>query len=327
MNPTPPVTPIADDIFQVRLPLPFALNHINTYLVRDDVGWTLVDTGLNHPASRATWKVAFDQLKLSPAQIRRIILTHHHPDHFGMAGWFQSQGAGLVYMSPRERELALLVWQEYSEQDFDSYMAAYGMPQELVATVAHGMSSTAAMTHPHPPFIGVIEPGSTITIGERRFKALLAPGHSDGQMILYDAHDKLMLSGDHILMKITPNIGLWPDTQPDPLGRFMESLRSLLTYDVRLGLPGHRAVITDWRGRIVELLEHHELRLGHTLAAVADGSTVYAASLKVFNSQTFTPHEWRFAMAETLAHLAFLEKRGLVRRETTGEAILFCPVG
>lgn len=327
MNFTPPVTPIADDIFQVRLPLPFALNHINTYLVRDSVGWTLIDTGLNHAASREAWAAAFKQLKIRPAQIRRIILTHHHPDHFGMAGWFQAQGAGNVYMSPRERELALLVWQGYSEQDFDSYMAAYGMPPELVATVAHGMSSTAAMTHPHPPFIGVIEPGSTITIGERRFTALLAPGHSDGQMMLYDAEDQLMLSGDHILMKITPNIGLWPDTQPDPLGRFMESLRTLLTYDIRLGLPGHRAVINDWRGRINDLLEHHVVRLGHTRLAVADGATVYAASLKVFNSQTFTPHEWRFAMAETLAHLDYLEKRGLVRRETQDEAILFYAVG
>jgi hypothetical protein len=86
--------------------------------------------------------------------------------------------------------------------------------------------------------------------------------------------------------------------------------------DVRLALPGHKALITNWRGRLEELLQHHALRLGHTLAAIEEGATVFDASLKVFNSLTFTPHEWRFAMVETLAHLEYLRLRGQVRQES-----------
>jgi glyoxylase-like metal-dependent hydrolase (beta-lactamase superfamily II) len=322
MPQTEPAIQVADDIFQVRLPLPFALNIVNCYLLRDNGGWTMLDTGLNTAPAQAAWDTAFAALGITPRDIAQIILTHVHPDHYGMAGYFQSLAANgaipPVKMSPREAELAPLLWEGQGKQAkaFDQYLAACGMPAEMIATVLTALGSTGEMTRPHPAHVETLNPGESITIGKRTFQSIHAPGHSDGQLIFYDPDDKLLLSGDHVLMKITPNIGLWPDTEPDPLGRFLESLESMKSLEVRLALPGHKALITDWRLRLEELIAHHALRLDHTLAAIQGGATVYDASLKVFNSVTFTPHEWRFAMVETLAHLEYLRLRGKVRQET-----------
>lgn len=334
MPQTEPAIPVADDIFQVRLPLPFALNIVNCYLLRDADGWTMLDTGLNTPPAQAAWDAAFDALGITAQDITQIILTHVHPDHYGMAGYFQSLAAPdavpLVIMSPREAELARLLWEGEGKQAkaFDKFLAACGLPIDMIQTVVTSLGSTGEMTYPHPTRIETLTPGDSITIGKRTFQSIHAPGHSDGQLIFYDPADKLLLSGDHVLMKITPNIGLWPDTEPDPLGRFMASLESLRSLDVRLAFPGHKALITDWRGRLDELLHHHALRLEHTLAAIQGGATVYDASLKVFNSLTFTPHEWRFAMVETLAHLEYLRLRGKVRQESAENGLwYFYPTG
>lgn len=323
-------TAVAEGIYQVRLPLPFALNIINCYLLRDGAGWAILDTGLNYPPAQSAWQAAFDLLKIRPEHITRIVLTHTHPDHYGMAGWFQAMGgeAGArptVFLSAVEQRWSNIVWRksEPSRLEFSDYLRQCGMPGEMIETVAHSMDNTARMTLPHPVDEQVLEAGSLVQIGERRFQVLHAPGHSDGQLIFYNADDRLLLSGDHVLMKITPNIGLWPDTQPDPLGRFLESLRGLLALDVRLALPGHKALITDWRGRLEELLAHHHVRLGHTLAALDGGATAYEASLKVFNSGSFSSHEWRFAMAETLAHLEYLRSQGQIQREMDGASWRF----
>lgn len=314
---------VADDIFQVRLPLPFALNSVNCYLIRGDDGWTMLDTGLNYPPAQAAWDAAFAVLGIAARDITQIILTHVHPDHFGMAGWFQALAAAKntdlpVRLSVREAELARLLWGGEGQQAkaFDQFLATCGMPDHMLDTVVTSLAATTDMTRPHPQRLDILTPGDNITIGKREFSIIHAPGHSDGQLIFYDSTDQLILSGDHVLMKITPNIGLWPDTEPDPLGRFLDSLISLQLLPVRLALPGHKALITDWRGRLAELIQHHQTRLGHTLAAIEGGATVYETSLKVFNSSTFSSHEWRFAMVETLAHLEYLHLRGQVKQET-----------
>ncbi len=317
MPETAPVTPVTDDIFQVRLPLPFALNSVNVYLLRGKNGWTVLDTGLNTPLAQAAWAAAFDALHITPADIQQIVLTHVHPDHYGMAGWLQAHGAGVVRLSTREAELARLLWQGEGEQSrgFDRYLIHWGMPAPMAGEVAHGIFTTGEMTFPHPTQVETLTAGGTIQMGARHFLMIHAPGHSDGQLMFYDAADKLILCGDHVLMKITPNIGLWPDTEPDPLGRFLASLTSLQTLDVRLALPGHKTLITNWPGRVNELLQHHAARLEQAYQAVLSSATVYEASRKIFNSDHFSTHEWRFAMVETLAHLEYLRLAGRVQRQ------------
>ena len=318
MTDNSPLTLIADDIYQLQIPLPFALNIVNVYLLRGDEGWTVVDTGINTQAARDTWHTAFAELKMTPRDIEKIVLTHVHPDHFGLAGWLQrlAQEAGRdvpIYLSPRDARWVQEVWIDETAIDFVAWLMASGMPDSMANEVSTSMTHTRAMTYPHPISMTHHPAGEPIQMGNRTFQAIHAPGHSDGQLLFYDAADKLLLSGDHVLMKITPNIGLWANSDPDPLGLFLDSLREVRELDVRLALPGHKWLIEDWRGRIDELLHHHELRLNHILEALDSGKHIpYDIAAHIFPTERFTVHEWRFAVAETFAHLDYLRRRGKI---------------
>jgi len=315
-----PLKQIAEDIYQVRLPLPFALNHVNCYLLREDQGWTILDTGLNIPEARAVWQTALAALQIGAADIRRIILSHVHPDHYGLAGWLQEWSGAPVLMSPREAELARQLWQENNlgQTMFHLFRQA-GVPEAIEGEAIAHAEKVRQLTFPHPRRVELVEAGTALSTGRRQFKAFHAPGHSDGQLVFYDAADRLLLSGDQVLLKITPNIGIWPVSELDPLGRYLASLQQLSQLDVRLALPGHRGVITNWFERLAELKQHHAVRLAVMLDAVeAGGVTAYQVCNQVFNTPEFTMHELRFAVAETLAHLEYLVKQERLRREDDG---------
>lgn len=315
-----PLTKIADDIYQLRLPLPFVLNHVNVFLLHGKSGWTIVDCGINWEAGRKIWHYAFETLGISGADIEKIVITHVHPDHFGLAGWLYqlAKDAGReikIYTSPREDQQMQDIWLG-ERLDFNVWLQHNGMPSSMTRDVDASMGDTYEMTLPHPPVFQHIEAGQAVQLGAREFMPYHAPGHSDGQLVFHDESDKLMLSGDHVLMKITPNIGLWEKTDPDPLGQFMDSLQSLRHLDVRLALPGHRRVIEDWSGRIGELLHHHEHRLDQVVDAMESGEhTPYTVCNRIFETERFSPHEWRFAMAETLAHLEYLRVEGKIKQD------------
>ncbi len=311
------ITQIADDIVQVQIPLPYALNIVNCYLLRGSAGWTLIDTGLNTTAARAQWTTALNSLNIAPDEIEKIVLTHMHPDHFGMAGWWQRQATAPMplFLPEREQGQMRVFYRRQNTPLYHQWMLDCGMDEESVDNIENALRSTRDSTQPHPLEQSFRRADTTVRLGAREFQTIHAPGHSDGQMIFYDAADRLMLCGDHVLMRITPNIGSWPHTEPDPLGRFLSSLNELAALDVRLALPGHKWLITDWRGRIEELIAHHEQRLEHTQAAIELGArTVLEVAAQLFDLERLTPHEWRFALAETLAHLNYLLERGRAQR-------------
>lgn len=329
------VSEVAADVYRVRLPLPFALNSVNCYLLRGAAGWTVLDSGLHLPAGEAGWRTAFAALKITPADIHQIVLTHFHPDHYGMAGWLQQwcqqEGAGSlppVWMAPREAELAGMVWELRAGQPepIVQLFQTWGAPESLIATIAEAVAHLRQMTLPHPVLVQHLEPGTQISLGSRQFVALHTPGHSDGHLVFYDAADRLLLCGDQVLMKITPHIGTWPESEPDPLGRYLASLRELVLLDVRLALPGHGPLVTDWQGRLAELDRHHAVRLEQMLAAVGDGATPFEVSARVFDFTRLTPHEIRFALAETVSHLDLLARQGHLRHVHDGNILRYLVV-
>ncbi|MCB0033137.1 MAG: MBL fold metallo-hydrolase [Anaerolineales bacterium] len=318
---------VAPHIYQVTHPLPFALNHVHCYLLDDGDGWTIIDAGLHTSKGEASWLNAFEALHIAPADLKRIVLTHTHPDHFGMAGWLQQWGqngradeqAPPILMSPREHEIAEYTWMRLDNQIayMEEHLLHCGLESKMAKEVAHNTRYVAERTRPHPHTIQELYPGETIEMAQRQFSMLLVPGHADGQLIFHNAAEALMISGDHVLMDITPNISSWPGTEHDPLGRYLDSLEQLKQYDVALATPGHKRLITDWNGRLQELILHHDQRLQDTLAAVKEGTTVEEVSLSVFRLEQLTVHEARFAITETLAHLDYLVARHQLQRDET----------
>ncbi|MCY3935852.1 MAG: MBL fold metallo-hydrolase [Chloroflexi bacterium] len=316
---------ICEDIYQLILPLPFALNHVNVYLLRGDEGWTVLDCGLHTAEAAAIWSEAKQALGIQAKDLSQIILTHAHPDHYGMAGMMQkeaeAEGRELpVYLSVEEAAFAELMWKRAPHAKLMyRHLLQCGMPEETVREVSDTEHFTRKRTFPQANFAGFLMPGSQKRIGNRNCEVIAAPGHSEGQVIFYDEEDQLLFCGDHVLIKITPNIGFWPKSRPDPLGRYLASLKTLSAVKVSRALPGHRAIIQDWRGRLAELSAHHDARLAKTLLACEPPATAYEVAAQLFDPTRFTPHEWRFAMVEALAHLECLRVRGRLHRR--GETV------
>lgn len=307
---------VAERIYRVRLPLPFALNHVNCYLLQDDEGWTMLDTGLHWPAAVTAWQQAFTALNIAPHQIHRILLTHMHPDHFGLAGYFQALTGAPVLLSTIDAKAAHRVWVEdgWKAEITSGFWQRAGVENTLLQQIDSQVQGLRRRTMPHPHHVELIEPGARLQMAGNNWRAIHAPGHSDGQLIFYAEAAQIMLCGDQILGKITPNIGRWPGAEPQPLQRYLQSLTTLQPLSVQLALPGHGAPLVAWAERIAQLQAHHQVRL----AAMADaaglvingGASALTIARAIFNFAKFSEHEVRFAVAETLAHLEYLVAQG-----------------
>ncbi|HRJ42376.1 MAG: MBL fold metallo-hydrolase [Caldilineaceae bacterium] len=331
MNIAPTLELVAPDIHRLRLPLPFALDHVNCYLLRGEGGWTLLDTGLHTPEGWQGWLAAFDQLGIEPGDVEQIVLTHVHPDHYGMAGALQAWtgNAAPVRMSVATDQAAEAIWRSPAESWLDetsAYLRCNGLEASFLESVLQSMRGMRAAVRPHPERVEIFASGDGLSLGNRHFRAISAQGHADDQCVFYDEADRLLLCGDQVLMRITPNVGSWPTTPANPLGRFLADLRHLRRLDVGLALPGHRREIEDFAGRIDELLAHHQKRLNAIRQAIpADGASTLEIARRVFPMESFTPHEIRFAVAETLAHLEHLLEEGQVVQEEREGTWLFLP--
>ncbi len=298
------VSKVLDGIYQLKLPVPFPLKFVAAYLVPGDEGWTVVDPGFDYPPAREAWEACAAEIGLSLDDgISQIIVTHLHPDHIGLARWMQERSGAPVYMLAGEIENARRVWDLRRDiRPFVDFMVRNGMDERT----AQASAGTTRLGIRLPDQIFALQPGDVVALGDYETKVIHTEGHSDFHFVLHDERRQLLFAGDHILLRITPNIGQWTYTAPSPLKRYLASLQSLRGMDVELVLPGHGPLFHDLDGRVDEIVYHHEERLD-VMHESFDGepATPLTIARRVFPGD-LTDHQLRFAVAETLAHLEHL---------------------
>lgn len=312
---------VIEGVWQIKLPVPFPLGFISVYLIEGEDGWTLIDAGYDYPPAREAWTAGATAAGCDLSRdVSKIVVTHFHPDHIGAARWLQEVSAAPVFMLEQEIPFARRLWGAPDAGPFVDLLVRYGMPPEMAEKGAAGMRSGLAL----PEDLSPLSAGEKVPLGSGAARVLHAPGHADHQLVLHDEGRRTLYAADHLMLGITPNIGIWPETEPRPLDRYLSSLDGMRNLEVDLVLPGHGPVFHDLEGRIAEVSAHHTERLGAMRATLEAGPrTPYEVSRIVFRG-TLSVYQRCFALAETLAHLDHLAFEGRARArqgaKTTYEA-------
>lgn len=315
---------VAPGILWARIPLPFRLDHVNIYLIDDGDGWAVLDTGLANNVTREAWE-ALIAGPLSGRKLTRLIVTHFHPDHIGLAGWL-TERCGIPLLTS---ENAFLQCQNIAlnpgalnVEPYISFYLQHGLEEATTGLVSTRGHEYLKLISGLPPTFKRLVGGDTLRIGGRSFAVLTGDGHAPDQLMFYCADDKLFFAADQVLAKITPNISVWAvDPEGNPLGLYMRSLtglKSALPDDV-LVLPGHQLPFYGLHRRVDELVDHHAQRCAAIAEACATAKSV-AELVPVVFRPGLDPHQMGFAFSEVLAHVNYmLERRELVWAETRGK--------
>jgi glyoxylase-like metal-dependent hydrolase (beta-lactamase superfamily II) len=303
---------LAGGIRRITFPLPFELDHVHCYLLPGSDGWTLVDTGLGEPGLAQRWREL-----LGPERVSRIVITHFHPDHVGGARDAAEATGAPVLQGALDYEQCVRVW---GSDDWgapvERWFERHGAPAPLAAELRETSDALRPVVR-YAPEPQPLRAGDEVD----GWRVEEFPGHADGHICLL-AED-VLIAGDHLLPKISPTVGLYPEARPDPLGDYLSSLERTVELAPRLALPGHGEPIHDPAGRAEELIDHHRRRLDETRALLDDRPrSGYEVSLALFPDAE-RPIQRRFAVAETLSHLERLVREGRAARAGDGGSLTY----
>ncbi len=311
-------------IHKILLPLPRnPLRSINSYLIEGNNRNLIVDTGMNRPECRDVMDSELNELEANLLKTD-VFVTHLHADHLGLAPHI-SGGRTKVFMGRKDVE-------EINESDYWRDMLSYAIGNGFPAVDPEA----AIKKHPGykygplgPMDMNPVNGGEIFEVGNYRLRAIHTPGHSKGHMCLYDENERILISGDHILGDITPNISLWQGNE-DPLSDYISSLKMVKKLEVGVTLPGHRSLIKDHSKRIDELIRHHLQRAKEVLDIIGGekmNAFEIASGMKwdltIRRFEEFPIMQKWFALGEALAHLRFLETKGKVSREHSNDIISY----
>lgn len=312
------LTDVAPGVKWLRMPLPFALNHINLWVLDDGVGWTLVDTGINTDETRALWLALFAG-PLAGKPVKRVLVSHFHPDHIGLAGWLSETHTAPLWITPGEMDAARFSHALTKEVSGPAAAKVYlqaGLESAIPgAMAAHGGRYKRAVSDLPAQFIA-IDPEQPIRAAGVDWRVVVGEGHSPQMAALYSKKRGVLISGDQILPGITPNVSV-RDSKPDsnPLKQFLDSLQRFRALpDETLTLPSHKLPFRGLRTRVDQLIKHHEERLAVAREACRAGATGGDVLQALFKRE-LDAHQLAFALGETVAHINFLIHAGDVKRE------------
>ncbi|MBT2289431.1 MBL fold metallo-hydrolase [Paenibacillus albidus] len=313
-------------IHQVRLPLPMRLNHVNSYLIEDEEGWSVIDPGLATEDTLTVWADVMKRYHLTFGDIRRIIVTHYHPDHYGLAGSFQQWSGAAVYSSRETFEWADRTYHSESIRKTAQFNRKCGVPASLVAEMSRHIEELFTWVKPVRGDKVILEPEEEIQLGQWRFQVKLGSGHAEGSIGFLHQASRMFIGGDLLLEKITPNITYDYSTDTDPLKDYFDTLNMLRTLHIQSVLPGHGPLFQLSDSFIDRVIEHHLERLQEIRSMWRHSNTreftPYEISTRLF-PKVVDSASLSFALGETVAHLRYLQNRNelvIIERDDA----LFC---
>ena len=305
---------VEEGVRRITFPLPLGIDHVHCYLLRSSSGgWILVDTSLGARDPEAQWRPVLDALD---APVERIVVTHLHPDHVGGARDLNELTGAPVHQGREDYAQCVAAWGSRDPARFADYWARHGMPGPALEGVARESERLRAAVHWYEG-PELLDAGDEID----GWRVHAMPGHADGHLCLY--RDGVLIAGDSILAPITPAVGLYAESRPDPLGDYLGSLTDIAELDPRVSYGGHGATVDDPAERAHAIVAHHDERLDQTQTALdARARSGYEISHVVFGRE-LPPIQRRFAVAETLSHLERLVVLGRAARSEDDRIVTY----
>ncbi|MEM9583285.1 MAG: MBL fold metallo-hydrolase [Pseudomonadota bacterium] len=309
---------VAKGILWMRLPLPMKLDHVNIYAIEDREGWALIDTGFFSKRGVAIWK----NLMTGPLQgrpVTKVIVTHHHPDHIGMAGWFQTEhGAELITTRTAwlmARMLTLDVQPEPTPEAITFYTRGGMAPDILEARRKDRPFNFADCVAPLPQGYTRIREGDTLTLGSRDWQVRIGNGHAPEHATLW-SNDGIVIGGDQLIPSISPNLGLYPnEPEADPVSDWLAACEAMLPHATpdQLVLPGHKLPFTGLPLRLTQLIENHHGALARLEEFLQEAHSAGECFMTLFKRE-IGGGEYGLALVEAMAHCHHLYVSGKVTR-------------
>ena len=312
---------VAPGVHWLSMPLPFQLDHINLWLIEEDDGWTVVDTGIGNEQTRALWERILHQ-----KTVKRVIVTHYHPDHAGNAAWLCQRYGVELWMTQGEYLTAHAVRSSTAGYTTEAVLSVFrknGLDEQRAAGMGGRGNRYAALVPEFPLSYRRIIEGDQTEIGRHRWRAIVGHGHAPEHLSLYAKNLNTLIAGDMLLSTISTNVSVWSiDPEGDPLRLFLDSIARYrdLPKDV-LVLPSHGKPFRGAHARVEQLEKHHQDRLGELLEALAKPQSA-AELLGVLFRRPLDAHQTFFAMGEAIAHLHYLYYAGRATRAQGDDGIM-----
>ena len=328
------MTEIIPGIHQLQVTFPSEeLRYTNIYLVQGDEECLLIDAGWNSEEAPQSLKKQLDEIGIDFKDISQIIVTHVHPDHYGLADKLRQLSRAKITLHYLEKDLINARHLNAGEfqQQAEQWLHSNGVPANELSSLRTGPAGGQQSTAPTLPDI-TLNGGETISAGIFNFQVLWTPGHSPGHICLYEPNKKILFPGDHILPVITPNVSLQPHSGINPLGDFFNSLNTVKKLDVNIVLPAHEYIFTDLPKRIEGIIQHHKQRSSDILETIkAEPKTAYQISTEIawridfggISFQDLAPWDRRMAVGEALAHLEWMRINERVSKSSRDSLIYY----
>ena len=312
---------VAPGVRWLRMPLPFQLNHINLWLLEDEGGYTIVDTGIGNPETRSLWGKIFEG-----RNIKRVIVTHYHPDHAGNAAWLCEKFGVELWMTQGEYLTAHAVRAGGAGYTSDAVLEVFrrnGLDETRRAAMATRTNRYAMLVPDFPHSYRRLIEGDRVRIGGRDWRVMVGYGHAPEHMSLYSPDLNVVIAGDMLLSTISTNVSVWSvDPEGDPLRLFLESIARYreLPADV-LVLPSHGKPFRGAHQRVKELEQHHQDRFSDLMNSLKEPRSA-GELLGVLFKRPLDTHQTFFAMGEAIAHLHYLYYAGRATRAVGADGIM-----